>query len=74
MRLTKNGKVQTRMIKEILLEAKNTNPEAKDAFDAMFKDSMDTLKEIDKMIDKAIKNKDHKKLDSIAKDLAKIKK
>ena len=60
------------MIKEII-EAKKTNPEAKDAFDAMFQDSMDTLKEISKMIDKAVKDKDQRKLDALAKDLAKIK-
>ena len=71
MKSIKNGKVITKMIKEILEAEKQ---DYKLDFDRMFKDSMDDLKEITKMIDKAIKNKDQKKLDSIAKDLAKIKK
>ena len=58
------------MIKEIL-EAEQT--EALDG-DALFKSAMKNMEAINKMIDKAIKDKDQKKLDSIAKNLAKIKK
>ena len=42
--------------------------------DAIFKNAMKDMEEINKIIDKAIKEKDQKKLDSIAKSLAKIKK
>ena len=40
--------------------------------DDNFNKAMASIKEINKLIDKAIKNKDQKTLDTLSKDLAKI--
>ena len=52
------------MIKEILLE--------EIFLEGAFEDAMENMKAINKMIDKAIKDKDQKTLDSLGKDLGKI--
>ena len=59
------------MIKEILDE---NNIEESVDIDDIFKKAMSDMKDINTLIDKAIKNKDKKALDNLVKDLAKIKK